>query len=349
MSQATPVYESEIFLAVMGTTPQVLTECLYYYTHEYYKTQRTFSKIKVLTTLKGKEALVQTLFDGGQLSLLESALGVNTGYFNFSEADIIVFSDKNGNALSDLLSSEDNDYAKEQVSQTVRELTEISSSRLTATVAGGRKTMSALMALSFQLYGREADDLFHIIPPEERMNDSSWFFPENNSSSDQHLMVSQVPVIRVGRYLASDLSLSVDDLMMRIQASLKELTPISSLRVNKCVFTVNEQLDIKMSPRGAALFRALLKRRLNSGCGDDCSGCDGCRSSNMDIFNHFEEIILPELNILNGKLHPNTDASLRRWRDLKENRDEFKDLDVLESKQKLLVSEYKRELKKALG
>ena len=58
---------NEIFLAVIGVTPQVLTECLYYYYSPYYKQNRSFDRIKVFTTLVGKEKLVESLFKGKQL------------------------------------------------------------------------------------------------------------------------------------------------------------------------------------------------------------------------------------------------------------------------------------------
>jgi CRISPR-associated protein (TIGR02584 family) len=331
--------EKEIFLAVMGTTPQVMTECLYYYTHSRYDVLRKFGTIKVLTTSKGRDAMVQALFIEKQIERLEQELGVQSGYFNFKQSDIIVFSDEKGKDIEDLLSSEDNHNARNQITETVRKYTDEPSCRLTATVAGGRKSMSALMALSFQLYGREQDDLIHIIPPEDRMNDKNWFFPENSDDVNQQLMVSFVPAIRVGRYLAADLSLSVDDLMTRIQNSLKELTPISSVGINKNLFTINEKLKIKIPPRGAAIYRYLLKRRLASPCEDECPGCDQCASTNLEIFKSFEKHILPELKTINGKMNPRTSDTYARWRDLNENRDNY-GLD-LEKKQKDFISEYK--------
>ena len=36
----------EIFLAVVGITPQIITECIYYYYHNYYQKNRYFDRIK---------------------------------------------------------------------------------------------------------------------------------------------------------------------------------------------------------------------------------------------------------------------------------------------------------------
>ena len=53
---------NEIFLAGVGTTPQILTECIYYYYHSYYGQNRYFDRIKVFTTNRGTKKLLDSLF-----------------------------------------------------------------------------------------------------------------------------------------------------------------------------------------------------------------------------------------------------------------------------------------------
>jgi len=337
-------FDKEIFLAVIGTTPQVLTECLYFYSHPHYGNQRTFSQIKVLTTSTGKQELVRTLFNEKQLEKLEVKLGEKPGFFKFTKTDIIVFTDKAGNELPDLLSSEDNDIARDCITAAVRDFTEASDSRLTATVAGGRKTMSALMALSYQLYARESDELVHIIPHDSRMSDKLWFFPGNNTDADQQLWVSEVPTIRVGRYLAKDLSLSVEALTIRIQDSLQELSPVKSLQIKGNSFTIDGETSFTLPPREAALYRYLLRERKNSACADTCSGCVHCNFSNLQLFEAFKTGIITELEVINGWLNEKTKRATKRWRDLVENRDGIKEAEILDKKKSDLISEIKSSL-----
>jgi CRISPR-associated protein (TIGR02584 family) len=333
----------EIFLAVVGTTPQVLTECLFYYTHPYYEQNRYFSSIKILTTSAGRDSLKAALFGENKLSELEQELAVTSGYFQLTMQDVIVFHDENGYEMADLLKTEDNQQARAQTSEVVKALTEDPDVRLTATVAGGRKTMGALMALSFQLYGRKQDELIHIIPHEEKMNDPSWFFPAKSEVQKQELMVSHVPVIRVGRYLSQDLNLSVDDLMKRVQDSLIDLSPIQFLKIAKNTFQVNDGPCFSLQPREAALFRFLLRQRSISDCEDDCMGCPACSFSNIELFEAFGTGILRELNIINGKMNPKTEKTAERWNDLESNRLKY-DSETLNKKKSDLISEIKSRL-----
>ena len=145
---------TEVFVAVMGTSPAVLSECLFYYYTPYYKQKRQFSEIKVITTTKGRDLLVQTLFVEGVLEKLESALGLKEGSIPFTESDIVIIENETtGEGIQDLLTSEENEAASNMISNWIKHYTDMDDVRLTATVAGGRKTQSAIMALAFQLYG----------------------------------------------------------------------------------------------------------------------------------------------------------------------------------------------------
>ena len=94
---------NEIFLAVIGITPQVLTECIYYFYSDYYKQNRKFDRIKVFTTLQGQKQLTDRLFTDGQLKNLEKALALKTGDIPFTKNDIMLFTDKNGEPINEFL------------------------------------------------------------------------------------------------------------------------------------------------------------------------------------------------------------------------------------------------------
>ena len=204
----------DVFLAVMGTSPAVLTECMFYYYSDHYNQLRSFSEIKVLTTSIGKQYLVESLFTRGRWSELESSLGLVAGTIPFEESDILVFENLDtGEEVADLLSSADNEAASYLINTWVKHFTDQDDYRLTATVAGGRKTQSALMALAFQLYGRQQDELIHVIVSDQLMANKDWFFPSDPTDSEQKLSVSDVPILRVGRYLSRNTNQSLVHLL----------------------------------------------------------------------------------------------------------------------------------------
>jgi len=284
----------DVFLAVMGTSPAVLTECMFYYYSDHYNQLRSFSEIKVLTTSIGKQYLVDSLFTQGRWSELESSLGLVAGTIPFEESDILVFENLDtGEEVADLLSSADNEAASYLINTWVKHFTDQDDYRLTATVAGGRKTQSALMALAFQLYGRQQDELIHVIVSDQLMANKDWFFPSDPTDSEQKLSVSDVPILRVGRYLSRNTNQSPDELAREIQESLLAAQPIEEILIEKNYFTL-AGVKFRITPREASYYRYLLKRRLNAPCTNECQGCSDCCADRQTLLRDSRTLVLEE-------------------------------------------------------
>jgi CRISPR-associated protein (TIGR02584 family) len=292
---------NDVFLAVMGTTPAVLTECMYYYYSDHYNQLHSFSEIKVLTTSIGKQYLVESLFTRGRWSELESSLGLVAGTIPFEESDILVFENLDtGEEVEDLLTSADNEAASHLINTWVKYFTDEDDCRLTATVAGGRKTQSALMALAFQLYGRQQDDLIHLIVSDQMMVDREWFFPSDPADPEQKLSVSDVPIVRVGRYLSRNLNQSTENMVREIQESLFASRPIEEIIVKKDIICVDGE-EVKITPREASYYRYFLKRRLTASCTNDCPGCTECCADQNTLITDSRTSILDEHAIISGR------------------------------------------------
>ena len=184
----------EILLAVVGTSPQVLTETLFYYTHPYYRSERTFDEIKVITTTKGKEELVHNLLKRGILGQMIDLLDVSEHQISFSENDIILLKDDKGKDLVDVREDEDNLNSFNTIFETMKNYTNDMDARITVLSSGGRKTMSSMIALSFQFFAREQDEIVHIMAPESKIswgkaNDDPdiWYYPLNPENEDEVL------------------------------------------------------------------------------------------------------------------------------------------------------------------
>lgn len=165
-------------------------------------------------------------------------------------------------------------------------------SRVTATVAGGRKSMSAVMTLAFQLYAREQDELFQILVPAGKMSDPEWFFPSDPEDPERLLEVTQIPVLKVGRFLTVDIRRRPLDLVRILQEQLKKSAPIRQLRIEKGVFT--ESKEVKFSPRVAVVLRYLIKRRMNASCEADCPGCRACTVTSDELRDAYQTEIIPD-------------------------------------------------------
>ena len=160
-----------ILIASMGTSPAVLTETVWALAHQ--KKPIVPDEIVVLTAMSGKERLCDELLSGENpvwgemLSVLKKEKIKTDGKLLFGDASIHIIPDAQGNGARDLRSVEDNLRAADFMLREIRQYTEASDTVVLASIAGGRKTMSALLFSCMSLLGREDDKVFHILLPNE--------------------------------------------------------------------------------------------------------------------------------------------------------------------------------------
>jgi CRISPR-associated protein (TIGR02584 family) len=284
---------------VLGTTPQVLTECLYYYYSEHYGEKRYFDQIIVITTAAGNKALTDGIISKFRIHDLENELGLPGGSIPFSNADVHQIHDENGEPLADIRSTKDNQIATEQIFNIIKSITDDVTTRLTATVAGGRKTMSTTMAVAYQIFARQQDELIHLITHDSKYGDPGWYFPSDPKDETQKLDVAKVSVLKVGRYLRKDLIGNPNVLMAEIQESLKSLNPLATVKISKLKLSINE-VEISLTPRIAAIMRFLVKRRMNAPCPDNCSGCALCFIDREGLLLAAKKELIDEYELVTG-------------------------------------------------
>lgn len=160
-----------VLIAGMGTSPAVLTETVWALAHQ--KPAIIPDEIVVLVTMSGKEKLCRELLVGekptwGEMlfALKKEKIAVD-GKLLFGDTSIRVIPDEHGNGAWDLRSGEDNLRAADFMLRQIRQYTEASDTVVLASIAGGRKTMSALLFSCMSLLGREDDKVFHILLPTE--------------------------------------------------------------------------------------------------------------------------------------------------------------------------------------
>lgn len=165
------VQKRTILVAGIGTSPAVLTEAVWALAH--LEIPIVPDEIVVLVTLSGKVQLLKELLSNTNhvwsemlMALKQDGVEIN-GKLLFGETSIRVIPDERGNEAWDLRSGEDNLRAADFMLQQIRQYTETSDTVVLASIAGGRKTMSALLFSCMSLLGREDDKVFHVLPPAE--------------------------------------------------------------------------------------------------------------------------------------------------------------------------------------
>ena len=174
----------KILIAGMGTSPAVLTETVWALAHQ--AEPVVPDEIAVITTRSGKDALERAVMSGApsvwkrlKAALRKEKIAID-GKLVFGGASIHVIPDEDGNEADDLRTGDDNLRAADFMLRQIRQHSESPDTAILCSIAGGRKTMSALLFSCMTLLGREDDKVYHVLlPPEfEQGAEPPFYFPE---------------------------------------------------------------------------------------------------------------------------------------------------------------------------
>lgn len=203
----------EIFVFVVGTSPQVITETVYALGIS--KPSVFLDEIYVITTATGKKNVVDSIIKRNIIQELIKEYGFPP--INFTVDNILVPKYRNGIEIDDICSYEDNEIMGDLITSFIREKTLDPKNRLHCSIAGGRKTMSFYLGSALQLFGRPWDKLNHVIVTSEFESNPDFFYkPKKNrqlsyrtkegrdiflNTKDAKIMLAELPFIRLGRKL----------------------------------------------------------------------------------------------------------------------------------------------------
>jgi hypothetical protein len=128
--------------------------------------------------------------------------------------------------LKDVVSSADNECAANQICEIVRTLT-LENTRIHATVAGGRKTMSIYLTVAMQLFGRAEDTLSHVLVRKD-LESRDFYYPKPQprkraSVKTQGINLGFIPYIRlrgIGQELLREGGLGYSKYVEEVQQAL---------------------------------------------------------------------------------------------------------------------------------
>jgi len=256
--------DKQILLCVAGMTPQIITETLYALTQE--RSERV-DEIRVITTLDGRDKIMTGIVNG-RGTAEESLLAPNKGQFynfcrdfkidlrtiKFNEKSIALLRTPDGLTLADIRQPADNEFAGNQICDIVRELTKDPNSRIHASAAGGRKTMSIYLTAAMQLFGRPQDTLSHVLVNEDFETNTDFYYPppiarilinkrsgKELSTNDARIYLADIPFIRLRGVLENWLQSGgphYGDFVRRAQEELRLNESANDLRIGLAKQTV---------------------------------------------------------------------------------------------------------------
>ncbi|MFA0465417.1 CRISPR-associated ring nuclease Csm6 [Vibrio breoganii] len=163
-----------ILVTVLGSSPAVITETFY----ALHKRNQTPDKLIIFTTSHGKHKFHQ-LNVTQKLQQLCSEQEITT--FDPSNIDIFVAKNNEGE-LEDIRCENDQVVMADFLTSHIRTITSPKNTRVHASIAGGRKSMSFYMGYIFSMFAREQDTLSHVlVPPDYEATD--FFFPTQESQT----------------------------------------------------------------------------------------------------------------------------------------------------------------------
>jgi len=178
-----------VLLSLVGMSPAVVTETVWALARE--EEPVIPDRVIVVTTEAGRERFESLLLspgsDGGPSPWqgLREALGAGERQLLLDPVRVITAPDPESGTrvpLGDIRTPSANEAAADFLLETVRGLVENPDVHLVASLAGGRKTMGALLYACFNLAARETDRLTHVLVSEPYETLPGFFHPDQSGA-----------------------------------------------------------------------------------------------------------------------------------------------------------------------
>ncbi len=270
-----------VLVAGVGLSPAVLTNTVWALAHE---TEPLIpDEVVAITTIAGKQCVSDQLLANGGWERLVQSLQKNghevADRLAFGSSDSIRILGDGKLDFDDIATPDQNDAAADFILKVLRQYSEDPGTRIIASIAGGRKSMSALMMSCMSLLGREQDRLCHVLvkDPYERLMDPPFLFPEKGIkhrlgdktylSLKANPQLSDIPFVRVRGWYEKEFKSvppSYMDLVNRVQGIAPKAVnyPKVKLDASKGTLLIGK-VFVKLSPAEFALTYLMLGRIKN--------------------------------------------------------------------------------------
>lgn len=168
-------YQKRILLAVIGLTPQVITETVYalaQLAEPFHPTE-----LHIITTQEGFSRIRLTLLGDNPAWLTRLEQDYSLPNVSFDESRIHVLADEQGIILDDIRTDADNECLADTITRTIAQLTQDNDCALHVSLAGGRKTMGYYAGYALSLFARPQDRLSHVLVSSPFESHPDFYYP----------------------------------------------------------------------------------------------------------------------------------------------------------------------------
>lgn len=178
-------------------------------------------EVVIITTKAGSDVLRRELFESGVFDDLKNHLSLASLQFSPNQNHIRLIPSGDGKTDSnDILTTEDNSRMADFTIGVLRQYSEDPDTEICFSIAGGKKTMSAIGGMVMSLLGRKRDMLCHVLVNQPFDNPSlkpKFYFPAKASkkhkladgayvhSSDAMITLCDIPFVRL-RHIFENIS-----------------------------------------------------------------------------------------------------------------------------------------------
>jgi CRISPR-associated protein (TIGR02584 family) len=268
-------YSRRILLAVIGMTPQILTETLYKLVVD---SSPAFvpTEIHLITTAQGAKSAQNALLGVGDEKgeFHRFCQDYNLSTTCFTPDHIHRISGPDGPFINDTESAEHNTITADFITEQVRRFTEDDQAALHLSLAGGRKTMSYYAGYALSLYGRMQDRLSHVLVAEPFQENKDFFYPPprpqriavNNtwySTEESRIILSDIPFVRM-RYQIPEALLTGNAGFQETVETIQRFSSPETIEINIAQKQVRlNGLEVSMGDADLALYLWMCERRIN--------------------------------------------------------------------------------------
>ncbi len=255
---------THVLISLCGMSPAVITETVFALT----ESGDPPEQVIVITTSAGAVGLREKLWNSGVWTALMRRLPYKID-FSLNQKHLRLLPDGDRDA-ADVVHSPTVENAASFILDVLRQYTENPDTRITFSIAGGRKTMSALGALCMSLLGRHDDRLCHILvnPPfDDPMLNPVFYFPQPGrihtdrngnvyDSGTAELTLSDLPFVQCRYLLANELGRLPGDYVRMVELANRTVT---RLKPSEKLELVPAQLTVRI---GNGAFRLQFRQFL---------------------------------------------------------------------------------------
>lgn len=193
--------KTKVLIAVTGMSPAILTETVWALAQQ--EDPWIPDQVIAITTRTGKATIEKLLLTGGGWFRLRSTLAKKglpvTDAMAFGASDSIRVIGDGSRDYEDIATPEESGIAADFLLGVLRQYTEQPDTEIMASIAGGRKTMSALMMSCISLLGRTQDRACHVLADDDFLTANREFlFPSNQREQKAaKVQLCEIPFVRV--------------------------------------------------------------------------------------------------------------------------------------------------------